>query len=49
MSALAQLNGQTTGVVYKVNYKPEGKYYTELAAEMEQTATARCLKSTGAW
>lgn len=32
MSALAQLNGQTTGVVYKVNYKPEGKYYTELAA-----------------
>lgn len=33
MSAPAQLNGQTTGVVYKVNYKPEGKYYTELAAE----------------
>lgn len=33
MSALAQLNGQTTGVVYKVNYKPGGKYYTELAAE----------------
>lgn len=33
MSALAQLNGQTTGVVYKVNYKPDGKYYTELAAE----------------
>lgn len=33
MSALAQLNGQTTGVVYKVKYKPEGKYYTELAAE----------------
>ena len=33
MSALAQLNGQTTGVVYKVNYRPEGKYYTELAAE----------------
>lgn len=33
MSALAQLNGQTTGVVYKVNYKPEGDYYTELAAE----------------
>lgn len=32
MSAPAQLNGQTTGVVYKVNYKPEGKYYTELAA-----------------
>lgn len=33
MEASAQLNGQTTGVVYKVNYKPEGKYYTELAAE----------------
>lgn len=33
MTADAQLNGQTTGVVYKVNYKPEGKYYTELAAE----------------
>lgn len=33
MSALAQLNGQTTGVVYKVNYKPQAKYYTELAAE----------------
>lgn len=33
MSAPAQLNGQTTGVVYKVNYKPEGKYYTELAAK----------------
>lgn len=33
MTALAQLNGQTTGVVYKVNYKPEGDYYTVLAAE----------------
>lgn len=33
MKAEAQQNGQTTGVVYKVNYKPEGKYYTELAAE----------------
>lgn len=33
MAAAAQSNGQTTGVVYKVNYKPEGKYYTELAAE----------------
>lgn len=33
MSALAQLNGQTTGVVYKVNYKPEDKYYTELAKD----------------
>lgn len=33
MQAAAQLNGQTTGVVYKVNYKPEGKYYTELAKD----------------
>lgn len=33
MSALAQLNGQTTGVVYKVKYAPEDAYYTELAAE----------------
>lgn len=33
MSALAQLNGQTTGVVYKVKYAPEAAYYTELAAE----------------
>lgn len=33
MKAEAQLNGQTTGVVYKVNYKPEGDYYTELAAQ----------------
>lgn len=33
MTALAQLNGQTTGVVYKVKYVPEDKYYTELAAK----------------
>ncbi len=33
MAAAAQSNGQTTGVVYKVNYKPEGKYYTELAKD----------------
>lgn len=33
MAAAAQSNGQTTGVVYKVNYKPEGDYYTELAAK----------------
>lgn len=31
MEASAQLNGQTTGVVYKVKYVPKGKYYTELA------------------
>lgn len=33
MEASAQLNGQTTGVVYKVKYAPEDAYYTELAAE----------------
>lgn len=33
MAAAAQSNGQTTGVVYKVNYKPEGDYYTELAKD----------------
>ncbi len=33
MEASAQLNGQTTGVVYKVKYTPEAAYYTELAAE----------------
>lgn len=31
MTADAQLNGQTTGVVYKVKYVPEADYYTELA------------------
>lgn len=33
MEASAQLNGQTTGVVYKVKYTPQAAYYTELAAE----------------
>lgn len=33
MAGAAQLNGQTTGVVYKVKYAPEAAYYTELAAE----------------
>ena len=33
MADAAQLNGQTTGVVYKVKYAPEAAYYTELAAE----------------
>lgn len=33
MKASAQLNGQTTGVVYKVKYTPIDGYYTELAAE----------------
>lgn len=31
MEASAQLNGQTTGVVYKVKYTPNADYYTELA------------------
>lgn len=31
MEASAQLNGQTTGVVYKVKYEPVDAYYTELA------------------
>lgn len=31
MEASAQLNGQTTGVVYKVKYVPVDAYYTELA------------------
>lgn len=33
MEASAQLNGQTTGVVYKVKYAPVDDYYTELAAK----------------
>lgn len=33
MTANAQLNGQTTGVVYKVKYTPKDDYYTVLAAE----------------
>ncbi len=33
MTANAQLNGQTTGVVYKVKYTPKDGYYTVLAAE----------------
>lgn len=33
MTANAQLNGQTTGVVYKVKYAPVDGYYTELAAK----------------
>lgn len=32
MEASAQLNGQTTGVVYKVKYTPEDDFYTTLAA-----------------
>lgn len=33
MEASAQLNGQTTGVVYKVKYTPKDGYYTVLAAK----------------
>lgn len=33
MDASAQLNGQTTGVVYKVKYTPKDGYYTVLAAK----------------
>lgn len=33
MEASAQLNGQTTGVVYKVKYTPKDGYYTELAKD----------------
>lgn len=33
MEAFAQLNGQTTGVVYKVKYEPVGDYYTVLAKD----------------
>lgn len=33
MDASAQLNGQTTGVVYKVKYVPKDAYYTELAKD----------------
>lgn len=33
MAAAAQLNGQTTGVVYKVKYTPKDGYYTVLAAK----------------
>lgn len=32
MAAFAQLNGQTTGVVYKVKYTPVDDFYTTLAA-----------------
>lgn len=33
METSAQLNGQTTGVVYKVKYAPVDGYYTKLAAK----------------
>lgn len=44
MEASAQLNGQTTGVVYKVNYKPEGDYYTVLDAENGTDSYSKMFK-----
>lgn len=44
MKAEAQLNGQTTGVVYKVNYKPEGDYYTVLDAENGTDSYSKMFK-----
>lgn len=44
MAANAQLNGQTTGVVYKVNYKPEGDYYTVLDAENGTDSYSKMFK-----
>lgn len=44
MAAAAQLNGQTTGVVYKVNYKPEGDYYTVLDAENGTDSYSKMFK-----
>lgn len=37
MTAKAQQNGQTTGVVYKVTYTPESDAYTELAKDGTST------------
>ena len=44
MSALAQLNGQTTGVVYKVKYTPKAGYYTELDAENGTDSYSKMFK-----
>lgn len=44
MEASAQLNGQTTGVVYKVKYAPEAAYYTELAAENGTDSYSKMFK-----
>lgn len=44
MAAAAQLNGQTTGVVYKVKYTPVGDYYTELAAENGTDSYSKMFK-----
>lgn len=44
MQDAAQLNGQTTGVVYKVNYKPEDDYYTVLDAENGTDSYSKMFK-----
>lgn len=44
MTALAQLNGQTTGVVYKVKYAPKDAYYTELDAENGTDSYSKMFK-----
>lgn len=45
MAANAQLNGQTTGVVYKVKYVPVGDYYTVLDAENGTDSYSKMFKS----
>ena len=44
MTAAAQLNGQTTGVVYKVKYVPVGDYYTVLDAENGTDSYSKMFK-----
>lgn len=44
MKAEAQLNGQTTGVVYKVKYVPVGDYYTVLDAENGTDSYSKMFK-----
>lgn len=44
MAAEAQLNGQTTGVVYKVKYVPVGDYYTVLDAENGTDSYSKMFK-----
>lgn len=44
MEASAQLNGQTTGVVYKVKYVPVGDYYTVLDAKNGTDSYSKMFK-----
>lgn len=44
MEANAQLNGQTTGVVYKVKYVPKDAYYTVLDAENGTDSYSKMFK-----